>query len=297
LVLDEGKISKSLGGVGEGRFDLLGAVLSAAALVLFLFGMTNPLGLESLARISLLVLSGLLLLGFIIWERVCPNPILDVSLFKKPSFSFNVMGRVILFITYAPVIFFMPFYLQGVAGYSPGATGGIMMTNALGMIIAGPLAGRLSDRFGTKTFNVVGSLVAASGVFVLSNITTESSLPFLLAGVILPSWGMGIFSAPNTSSILKAAPRSSYGATAGFLQLLRNGSTVTGIAIGTLVVAAAISAAGLHANLRGFTEGVDSNTAEAFVTGLQTLFLSVGVLQITGAVISLMSPSGAEPTI
>ena len=98
LVLDEGKISKSLGGVGEGRFDLLGAVLSAAALVLFLFGMTNPLGLESLARISLLVLSGLLLLGFIIWERVCPNPILDVSLFKKPSFSFNVMGRVILFI-------------------------------------------------------------------------------------------------------------------------------------------------------------------------------------------------------
>ena len=296
LVLDEGRISRALGSGGVGRFDMLGAILSAAALVLFLLGMTNPLGLDSTPRTAILVASALLLVAFVGWERRFPNPILDISLFKVPSFSLNVAGRIILFIASAPVIFFMPFYLQGVAGYSTGQTGAIMMSNAFGMIIAGPLAGRLSDRFGARPFNVAGSLIAAAGLLVLSRITPDGSLAFLLAGIILPSWGMGIFSAPNSSSILTAAPSYSYGATASFLQLLRNASTVTGIAIGTLVVVAAISAAGLQANLKGFTEGVDALTADAFVSGLRTLFLAMAAVQLTGAAVSLIAWSRQAPS-
>ncbi len=124
----------------------------------------------------------------------------------------------------------------------------------------------------------------------------DASLAFLLVRIMLPSWGMGLFSAPNSSSILRAAPSHSYGATASFLQLLRNASTVTGIAIGTLVVVSAISAAGLHANLKGFTEGVDALTADAFVSGLRTLFLAMAAVQLTGAAVSLIAWSRQAPS-
>ena len=109
-----------------------------------------------------------------------------------------------------------------------------------------------------------------------------------MLGILLQSSGMGMFTAPNASSILSGVSRSSYGVVSGFVQLIRTGSTVTGIAVATLIITAAMSAVGLSATLEGFSEGVSVEVGDAFTTGLQRVYLVMAGLQGGVAVLSLI---------
>ena len=182
----------------------------------------------------------------------------------------------------------MPFFLQGVAGYSPGQTGMIMTSIAVGMVVVGPIAGRLSDKYGPRPFTVGGALISMSGLLILSQVSRDMPLPIIMLGILLQSSGMGMFTAPNASSILSGVSRSSYGVVSGFVQLIRTGSTVTGIAVATLIITAAMSAVGLSATLEGFSEGVNVEVGDAFTTGLQQVYLVMAGLQAGVAVLSLI---------
>jgi MFS family permease len=295
LVLDEGRIMQGASKDRRGGFDWLGAILSSAALLTFLVGMTNPLDWAVGYSVAVLAAGAGLVVAFVLWELRTPYPMFDLSLFKIPIFSLGVTARAFAFTTSSVTFLIMPFYLQGVRGYSSAGAGLIIATVAVGMVTIGPMAGRLSDRFGWRFFNVGGAAISVAGLLVLSQMTENSSLYLIILGIGLQSIGMGMFSAPNSSSILSGVPRGNYGVISGFVQLLRTGSTVTGVAIAAVVISVTMSSMGFEPNLKEISDGADPEVGRAFVSGLRTVYLAMAGLQMLAVIISLIKPKVAVP--
>ena len=287
IVLDGRRAPRD--GRGPG-FDWPGAAISTAALVIFLLAMSNGHSAGWGSPLIVLSLLGFLaLLGaFVWWELRAPAPMLDVRLFQRKLFSLGVSASFISFLGMSSVRFLMPFYLQLILGYSAGQVGLIIVPSAIAMIVTGPLSGRLSDRYGWRIFNVGGLLLGASGLFLLTGLDETSSLWLPMAGMILSSCGVGVFNAPNNSSILSAVEPSRYGVISGFLNLIRNSANVTSIALATAIVVATMASMGYPPTLAAVSDGGDAGVFEAFTSGMRVAFLTMGSLILVGVVISFM---------
>ncbi len=135
----------------------------------------------------------------------------------------------------------------------------------------------------------------------LSALKVDSSLALVLTGMIFQSAGMGMFNAPNNSSIMSAVERSKYGTISGFLNLVRNASNVTSIALGTAIVTGIMASQGYAPTLAGVSESGDAGLLAAFTSGLKVSFLAMGSVLILGIAVSFFkgtksqtSPSDAE---
>ena len=106
---------------------------------------------------------------------------LDLRLFGSRLFAMGVGAGFITFMGMHWMRFVMPFYLHGVMGFSIAQVGLIMVPNAIAMILMGPMAGRLSDRYGWGRFNGAGSMMSASAIFLLAFFVDRSApLVYLL---------------------------------------------------------------------------------------------------------------------
>ena len=272
----------------ETRFDWQGAALSTAALVTFLLLMTNGYRLGWTSPV--IVGSGLLflavLVGFIWWELRTPAPMLDLSLFRRRVFSLGVLASFISFLSVASVRFVMPFYLQGVLGYKPSQIGLIMLPTAITMTVMGPIAGRLSDRFGYRVFNVAGLILASAGIMTISRVSEQTPIAIVMAAMVVQSAGTGLFGSPNSASIFAAAAGNRYGVVSALLSLVRNSANVTSVAIATAVIAATMVASGYLPDLSGVRGGDDTGALQSFVSGMNVLYFAMGCLLLVGACVS-----------
>ena len=287
IILDT---ARSGGGDGANdHFDWLGATFSAATLISLLLAMTlgSRYGWDSL---SVITAFGIFLASagfFIWWELYVESPMLDLRLFGTGLFTAGVLASWLSFLGTQPVRFLIPFYLQFVLGFSPSAIGWIIVPSALCMVIAGPVSGRLSDRYGWRIFNVGGMLVAAIGLVILLNLDTKESLIIVLAGMVVQTLGSGTFWPSNNSSILSVVSPTSYGVIASFTNLVRNSGNVVGIAVSTAVVTGTMGSLGHPPTLSVITEASDLSILSAFTTGLRNTFLVCIGLTLMAALASL----------
>ncbi len=272
------------------RFDWPGAALSTAALVTFLMLMTNGYRLGWTSPIILLagvsVIS--LVAGFIIWELRAPMPMLDLELFRRRVFSLGVLASFMSFLSTGSIRFMMPFYLQGVLGYNPGQVGFIMLPTAVTMTIMGPVAGRLSDRYGYRAFNVAGLMLASVGIFTISRVSETTPLLIIIGALVVQSAGTGLFGSPNSASIFSAAAGNRHGVVSALLSLVRNSANVTSIAVATAVVTSTMVSMGYVPDLGSVSGGDDSGLLGSFVSGMNMLYLGMGCLLLVGAVASFL---------
>ena len=286
-VLEE--ISSAPGSRAErAKFDWLGAALSTGALVTLLLAMTNGhrSGWASPPILVAVVASFALLSAFIWWELRTSNPMLDLRLFARKTFSFGVSANFLTFLGSSALLVLMPFYLQGVLGLSPRNTGFAIMPGALCMALFGPLSGVLSDRYGPRWFTVGGLASTAIGLFLLSRLTEDSSLGMVMPGLILTSAGMGIFYSPNSSSILSSVELEKYGIVSSFLNLVRNGANIISLAMATAIVTATMSSMGFEPSLDVVRDSSEVGVGHAFSVGLRNAFLVMTGLILVGMAVS-----------
>jgi EmrB/QacA subfamily drug resistance transporter len=288
LILDESKFARAARKRGGFSFDWVGASLSAAALLLFLLGLsnTNKLGWDSPFIIASLVGSVTAMAAFVWWEARTPEPMVNLNFFKNPLFSRGMLARIISFTNMAPARFLIPFYLIAVQGYSAKQMGLIVVVSSAAMSFVSPVSGYLSDRFGSYRFIVVGMVMATAGLFTLALLNEGSPLGLVVLGLFLHSAGLGIFMTPNNSAILGTVDRGRYGIATAFVSLTRNAGQVIGIAIATVVVTAALNADGYSARITADQE-LTSGEAGAFVRGLRYTFLLMGSFQVLALLVSL----------
>ena len=271
-------------------FDWLGAGLSTGTLIVLLLAMTNghKSGWTS-PTIMLTMLSFLALLGaFIWWELRIPNPMLDLRLFARKTFSLGVSAAFLTFLGWSAVIVLTPFYLQGVLGFSPGATGLIMMSAAVSITLLGPISGVLSDRYGWRWLTVGGLASSATGFFLLSRLTDQSSLTLVLPALILVEAGMGTFWSPNASSVLNSAEKERYGVVAALLSLMRNAGSVVSLAMATAIITATMGSLGFEPSLDAVREATGSGVGHAFTAGLRNAYLVLVALLLVAMAMSAL---------
>ena len=292
LVL-RGEPPHSEAGPSPRSFDYIGSGLSTATLASFLVAMSFGHRLGWFSPAILASLSGVVVLAVLLiaWERRAAEPVLPLELFRRPLFSLGAAVNILAFMATTAIFFLMPFYLQEVQGFSPGQSGLVMITTAVCMVVVSPLSGRYSDRFGTRPFILAGLALMTTGFLLASRLDAASTLPFIVTTLLIAGLGMGTFFSPNASSLLSSIERERYGVGAAFLNLLRNSGNITGIALATTVVTAAMATKGFEPTL---SEVVDANrepVRQAFAGGLSLAFLLSATFSSMALLISLKRPA------
>jgi MFS family permease len=172
----------------------------------------------------------------------------------------------------------LPFYLEQVRQYDPEEVGLILMILPLCGLIMAPLAGFLADKVQARIISTFGVMLMFAGIILVRNLDAASSLSEIITALLGVGLGMGMFSTPNTSSIMGAAKKTQLGSASGILATIRS----LGLAIG---VSLAIAIFGFYQNLN-LKNGADKLTA--FIAGYREVYIIILFFTSAAIILSLI---------
>lgn len=276
----------------EGAFDFLGAALAAATLVLLLAGLDRAEKFGVFASQVLVPVAGAVALGvlFVWWERRHPTPMVDMRIFRSRSFSVGVGAATLAYLSLFSVTFTMPFYLLRVEGVDPRVAGLMLTATPLTMAVFAPIAGRASDRRGSRGLATGGLVVLALGLFVASLLAPGSPLWAAPAALLVVGTGMAVFQTPNTVAIMRATPPEFVGVGSAFIAQARNVGMAVGVALTAAIVGAAVGGQGLP-NGDG---PISAELAAVFSAGMSAALRTGAAIALVAAVMAWFG-RGADP--
>ncbi len=258
--------------------DWWGNCTFALGLVALLVGITygiEPYGGHTMGWTSPKVLAGLiggvvLLSAFVVIERHVKRPMFNMALFRIRAFSAGNLATLLASIGRGGLMFILIIWLQGVwlpqHGYSFAVTplwaGIYMLPLTVGFLIAGPLAGFLSDRFGARPFATGGMVLAALSFGLLEVLPVNFSYIYFALLLLMMGLAMGIFSSPNLAGIMNSLPPEQRGAGAGMLNTFQNSAQVLSIGVFFTLIILGLARTLPHALYNGLVaQGVSSAAA------------------------------------
>ena len=277
------------------RFDFAGMFILLVTLACYALGMTfgQRDGFGAVQAVALLAAALAGLMSFVWVETRVRQPMVDLSLFRSQLFSTNLMMGFLVFIVLSGG-FILPFFLEYVKGYPTELIGLFMMASPVMMGIMAPIAGGLSDRFGSRQIGVIGLLVLFGGCLAMGTIHPGVTPLGIILRLVPFGAGLGIFQSPNNSAIMGAAPRERLGVASGLMSLSRTLGNSTGLPLMGSIFAAQVAA------LAGLPPGSDPTAASAaaLVGGVTLVYhVSAGILlAVLGlAVFSLLRQPRVKP--
>lgn len=161
--------------------------------------------------------------------------LLDLEVFKNAQFNVAATITIIRSLALYGGMFFLPFLLQGLLGYTEIESGLLMLPNALIMLISRPLSGRLADKGMIKNISITGILIVSISFFMLARIDIGVSVWFILFTMAVRGLGMSLLVAPVSTALLNAVkPGQTQTATALNSLFLQVGGSI-GIAISAVI--------------------------------------------------------------
>lgn len=177
----------------------------------------------------------------VIFIRHCytaPSPLvrLNLVLGNKP-FSRALAASIMVYASNYGLIFLLSLYLQYNRGMPPTEAGQVLMVQAIVMTVLAPLAGRLSDRYRPRLLATLGCLSMVAGLTLLV-VTVGPATPIWIILICLVAFGIGfgMFSTPNTNSVLGSVPPERLGMSSALLNLSRLLGQMLGTAVITLLM-------------------------------------------------------------
>jgi EmrB/QacA subfamily drug resistance transporter len=223
------------------RLDLLGLVTSAVALfgVSFALIEANNYGWTSATILLCFAGSAVALAAFVLVEQRQRRPMLDLSLFRNPTFAGANAGGMLLFVSVFGYVIFFSIFLQNVLGYSVLQAGGTFLVTTLAIMAMAPISGKISDRYGARWLVTGGMTLWGGAMLVLSTVVTADigfwrMAPWLLLGGI----GFGMVMAPMTAAVMASVGADTAGVASGVMQALRQSGAALGVSLMAAVVAA-----------------------------------------------------------
>ena len=193
-----------------GRLDWPGALSAAIGLFALLFALTEGQAWGWTSEgIAYLFYTAFIAIGFfVLWELYgAKTPLLDLRVFRYPSFTASIIAMVILTIGMFSALFFIPIFLQNLRGLSPFQTGLVMMPGALASGIMMPVAGRIYDRIGPKLPGVIGFLGLAVGTYLLHEMTSDVPTGFIVLVMVIRGFAMGLAMMPLMTGGMSVIPQ------------------------------------------------------------------------------------------
>jgi MFS family permease len=270
---------RELGVRTPGRLDWAGTLTFGVGLTALLVGITygiQPYGDSTTGWTNPWVLGSilfgvLLIVAFCLIELRVEQPMVNIRLFRSPSFGMGNLAGLMSSVGRGGLQFMLIIWLQGIwlplHGYSFESTplwaGIYLLPATFGFLAAAPIAGSLADRFGARPFTVGGMALMAASFIALVMIPVNFDYWVFALLVFINGLGGGIFTAPNTAAIMSSVPAAERGAASGVRATFFNaGSSLSiGIFFSLMIV------------------GLANTLPSAMSTGLQEQGVSAAVAQ------------------
>ena len=214
------------------RIDWAGFLSFSAALFMLVFALLqgNDRGWGSSTIVSLFVGSGVLMAAFLVAEWRQNDPMLDLSLFKRPAMSGVSLAAFTLSASIFAMFLYVTLYLQDVLGYSPFAAGIRFLPITVLSFLLAPLAGRLSVQVQSRYLLGLGLLLVALGCDLMTRVRADSTWTVLLPGFIVAGVGVGLTNPVLASATVSVVPPERSGMASGSSSTFRQVGIATGIA-------------------------------------------------------------------
>jgi MFS family permease len=299
------------------RIDWWGNLTFAVGLTALLAAITygiQPYGTSDMGWMNPWVLAGLigggvLLIAFCVVEMYVPQPMFNLHLFRIKAFAAGNAAQWLASIARGGMQFMLIIWLQGIwlplHGYSfeqtPLWAGIYLLPLTFGFLIAGPISGYLSDRFGARAFASGGLLLTAITFGGLLVVPVDFHYWVFAVLICLNGIGSGLFAAPNTAAIMNSVPANQRGAANGMRSTFSNSGMVLSIGVFFSLMIAGLAATLPRTLSVGLTaQGVPANVAQRIadlppVGSLFSAFLGYNPIKtlVGPDVLSNLPPEGA----
>jgi len=253
------------------KLDIPGNLTFGVGLTAILIGLTygiEPYGSSSMGWtnpwvVGCLVGGAAILAAFAWIETHVADPLFHLELFKIRMFTAGNISGFCASLARGGLQFMLIIWLQGIwlplHGYSfeetPLWAGIYTMPMLIGFVISGPASGWLSDRFGARAFATGGMLITAAGFVALCTLPGDFNRGIFFALLLILGIGMGLFAAPNTTSIMNSVPPEARGVASGMRGTFQNAGQMVSIAFFFSILTAGLASSlptvmyqGLHHN-------------------------------------------------
>jgi len=217
---------------GTIRLDLAGLATFSSSMFLLVFGLirANSDGWTSSTIVSLFAAAAVLMALFVFAELHQDHPLLDMSLFRKPSFTGVSIGTFAIGAGMFAMFPYITFYLQNDLGYSP-MQGGLRLLPSTLLCFIVPLAIRsTAEKLSPRLLLAAGLGITAAGVAAMTVVTTGSSWTALIPGLLLTGLGIGIANPTIARIALGVVAPARSGMASGINNTFRIGGLATGVA-------------------------------------------------------------------
>jgi MFS family permease len=191
-------------------------------------------------------------------------------------------------------MFLFVFYFQGVQGDSPIVAGVKLAPLALGMLISSPLAGIWADRRGSRAMAVMGMLVTATGLGLMTTLGRDTS--YVASGVymFIVGLGSGMFNSPNTAAMMGTVAPHRRGIAAGARVLVQNTGAVISIAFVLAVVTSSVPKTVLFSVFSGLASHITNAQLTPFIANMHTALWCLTLISVLGAFVAAARPKDGE---
>lgn len=188
--------------------DILGILLAPVAFSMLAYGVSEGgRSWTSTSTLTGLTIGGVALILFIIVELRQKQPLLELRVFRSSDFTRGIVIAWLMQIALFGVMVLIPLFYQTVKGYGPLKTGLVMLPQALCSGLMMPIGGRLFDKIGARPLAVTGLSIITFCMFMLSRMTPDTSLFYIMGFLGLMGAGMGLTMMPVNTHVLQAAPK------------------------------------------------------------------------------------------
>ena len=227
----------------EQRLDLPGLLTSAAGLFSLTYGLieANTYGWTSMRILALFAAAVVLLAVFVLLELRQRLPMLDLSLFRSPTYSGANLAMLLVTLAMFGIFFYNSLFIQGILGYTPVQTGAIFLPMTVLIILIAPQAGRLSDRIGSRWLIGTGLSFVTLSLILFAQLDQSSNFWNILPGLLVGGFGMALTMTPTTAAAMGSVPVDKAGVGSAVLNAFRQVGGSLGIAVMGALVGSRIS--------------------------------------------------------
>jgi EmrB/QacA subfamily drug resistance transporter len=253
--------------------DLPGLATSAIGLFALTYGLieANTYGWTSGRILASFAISVVALASFIVIERRRREPMLPLELFRNGTYTGANLVMLLVALAMFGVFFFVSLYMQNILGYSAVQAGAAFLPMTMLIIFIAPLAGKTSDRLGSRGLMTAGMILLSVQLLIFSRLGVDASFFDLLPALVIGGVGMSLTMTPSAAAATRSVPVDKAGVGAAVLNCARQVGGTMGVAIMGAIVA-------------GKAGG--ERTPEAFMSGFQTALEVAAGIAVVGAVVA-----------
>jgi EmrB/QacA subfamily drug resistance transporter len=255
------------------RLDVPGLVTSAIGLFAFTYALieANSYGWGSTRIVGSFVVAAVALTAFVLLELRQRAPMLPLQLFRNLTYTGANLVMLLVALAMFGVFFFVSLYMQNILGYSAVQAGAAFLPMTLLIVLVAPIAGKASDRFGSRWLMTVGMLLLSVQLLYFSQLGPHESFWTLLPALLIGGVGMAMTMTPSAAAATRNVPVDKAGVGSAVLNASRQVGGAMGIALMGAIVA--------H-------EAGGVRSVAAFMAGFQSALEVAALIAAAGAVVA-----------